>query len=244
MSHSVRRHLRVEIDAYDRTIRRFVPGYEAMLRAASEQIAAAADGGLVLELGAGTGAFSEAILANERIRTVELIDTDPEMLERARIRLARFKGRVRFEERSFDEPLPPCNAVAASLTLHHVPSMDRKRALYRRIHDTLLPAGVFVNADVTMPASAEERDAVYRGWVRFMGSCGIDEDQAYRHFEDWSEEDTYFPLEDEMEAMTAAGFETRCTWREGPMAVLAGRRRGGWTDRPRGSSDRSIGEPT
>ena len=225
MSHSVRRHLRVEIDAYDRTIRRFVPGYEAMLRAASEQIAAAVDRGLVLELGAGTGALSEAILAQEGIRTVELIDTDPEMLERARTRLARFEGRVRFEERSFDEPFPPCNAVAASLTLHHVPSMDRKRALYRRVHDTLLPAGVFVNADVNMPASAEDREAVYREWVAFMGTCGIDEAQANRHFEEWSEEDTYFPLEEEVEAMTAAGLETRCVWRCGPMAVLAGRKR-------------------
>ena len=227
MSHSVRKHLRVEIDAYDRTIRSFVPGYEAMLRAASEQIAAAADGGLVLELGAGTGALSEAVLANERIRMVELVDTDPEMLERARTRLARFEGRVRFEERSFDDPFPPCNAVAASLTLHHVPSMDRKRALYRRIHDALLPAGAFVNADVTMPASAQEREAVYRDWVGFMGSRGIGEAQAYRHFEEWSEEDTYFPLEDEMEAMAGAGFETRCAWSEGPMAVLAGRRRPG-----------------
>lgn len=227
MSHSVRQHLRIEIDAYDRTIRRFVPGYEAMLRAASEQVAAAADGGMALELGAGTGALSEAILAHEGIRTVELIDTDPEMLERARARLARFEGRVRFEERSFDEPFPPCNAVAASLTLHHVPSMDRKRALYRRIHDALLPAGGFVNADVTMPASPQEREAVYRDWAGFMASCGIDEAQAYRHFEEWSDEDTYFPLEDEMEAMKAAGFDTRCAWREGPMAVLAGRKRPG-----------------
>ena len=221
-THSVRRHLRVEVDAYDRTIRRFVPGYEEMLRVAAGQVATAGRGGLVLELGGGTGALSEAILGNEEIAAVELIDTDPEMLERARARLARFQRRVRFRERSFDEPLPPCNAVAASLTLHHVPSMDRKRVLYRRIRDALLPRGVFVNADVAMPASAPERETIYRGWKDHMASHGIDEAQAHRHFEEWAEEDTYFPLEEEMEAMRAAGFDTRCVWREGPMAVLVG----------------------
>ena len=28
MSHSVRNHLRLEIDSYDKTIRQFIPGYE------------------------------------------------------------------------------------------------------------------------------------------------------------------------------------------------------------------------
>ena len=153
-----------------------------MLRVAAGQVATAGRGGLVLELGGGTGALSEAILGNEEIAAVELIDTDPEMLERARARRARFQRRVRFRERSFDEPLPPCNAVAASLTLHHVPSMDRKRVLYRRIRDALLPRGVFVNADVAMPASAPEREMIYRGWKDHMASHGIDEAQAHRHF--------------------------------------------------------------
>ena len=227
-SHSVRRHLRVAIDAYDRTIRRFVPGYEEMLRVAARQVAAAGEGGgLVLELGAGTGALSEAILGHEGIGVVELIDTDPEMLERARARLARFEGRVRFREGSFDEPFPPCNAVAASLTLHHVPSMDRKRVLYRRVREALLPGGIFVNADVTMSASPAERETTWRGWKEHMAAHGIDETQANRHFEEWAEEDTYFPLDVEMEAMRDAGLDPRCAWRDGPMAVLAGRKQTG-----------------
>ena len=224
MSHSVRQHLRVEIDAYDRAIRSFVPGYEAMLRVAAEHVASTGGGGgFVLELGAGTGALSEAILAHDGIGAVELIDTDPEMLERARTRLARFGGRARFRDGSFDEPLAPCNAVAASLVLHHIPSMDRKRVLYRRIGEALTPGGVFVNADVTMPDSAEKREAIYRFWKDHMASCGIDEAQAHRHFEEWAEEDTYFPVEDELEAMTAAGFDARPVWCEGPVTVLVGR---------------------
>lgn len=90
MSHSVRRHLSIEIDKFDHAIRDFVPGYDTMLRAVAEQAAAVRDDRLLLELGAGTGALSEAILAQGSFREAELIDIDPEMLERAHNRLARY----------------------------------------------------------------------------------------------------------------------------------------------------------
>ena len=56
MSHSVRRHMRIEIDAYDETIRRYIPGYEAMLAAAAHELSSVGSG-LVLDLGGGTGAL-------------------------------------------------------------------------------------------------------------------------------------------------------------------------------------------
>ena len=220
--HSVRRHLRVAIEAYDATIRQFIPGYEEMLRTAARELAPVASGS-VLDLGAGTGALAEAILESSPAGTVELIDVDTEMLEQARTRLARFGGRARFTEGSFLEELPPCRGVAASLALHHIPTLDLKRALFRRIHDALEPGGVFVNADATMPADPAAQDATWRGWADHMVSHGIDEQRAFEHFEEWSGEDTYFPVEDELAAMAAAGFEAQCVWREVGIAVLVGR---------------------
>ena len=80
MPHSVRRHLRVAIDAYDAMIRQFIPGYEEMLRTAARELAPVSSG-LVLDLGAGTGALAEAILETSGHGTVELVDVDAEMLE-------------------------------------------------------------------------------------------------------------------------------------------------------------------
>lgn len=223
MSHSVRRHLRVEVDAYDEIIRRFIPGYETMLVTAARAVAA--DGpGLVLDLGAGTGALSEAILRHDAVDAIELVDVDPEMLDRARARLERFGSRARFREQSFLDPLPPCDAVAASLALHHIPEMADKGTLYRCIHASLRPGGVFVNADAVMPADREGRDAGYAFWAAHMVSRGIPEERARRHFAEWAEEDTYPPIELELAAMAAAGFEAEIAWHEGPMAVLVGRK--------------------
>ena len=221
-THSVRRHLRVETAAYDAVIRRFIPGYEAMIEVVAGALAASGPDE-VIDLGAGTGALSEAILAHGGAQTVELIDVDAEMLEQARRRLERFGARVRVREMSFLAPLPGCDGAAASLALHHIPAMDEKRALYRRIRAAIRPGGVFVNGDATMPADPAGREATYRAWAEHMMACGIDEARAFEHFEEWADEDTYFPLDEELAAMRAAGFDAECIWQEGAIAVVVGR---------------------
>ena len=224
MSHSVRNHLRLEIDSYDETIRQFIPGYEEGLTWAARKIAGIRPT-LVLDLGAGTGALAEAMLEHEGVGVVEAIDVDAEMLDRARIRLKRFGVRARFQRCSFESPLPECDAVSACLALHHVPTMERKRALYKGIFRTLRPAGVFVNADVTMSAHPVRQEQCYRIWAGHLVSCGIDERCAYEHFDEWASEDTYFPLDDELTAMREAGFDAECAWREPPNTLLVGRKK-------------------
>ncbi len=223
MSHSVRSHLRLEIDAYDEAIRKFIPGYEEGLTRAAREVAAVAPAH-VLDLGAGTGALAAAILEHDAVRVVEAIDVDAEMLARARIRLHGFGPRARFREQSFDAALPECDAVAASLALHHVPTMERKRAVYARIYRALRPGGVFVNADVTVSADPAAREACYRTWATHLVRCGIEERRAYEHFDEWAAEDTYFPLEEELAAMRDAGFRAECAWQEIPNTLLVGRR--------------------
>jgi len=220
MSHSVRRHLRVDVQEYDASIRQFIPGYETMLTEAASAVAAVRPG-LVLDLGAGTGALSEALLACAEVGVVELVDVDGEMLARARERLAGHGGRARFALRSFLEPLPACDAVAASLALHHVRTLEEKAALFDRVYAALRPGGVFVNADVTLPAEEPARGQAWRAWAAHLVASGIAEARAWAHFEEWADEDTYFPLEAELGALEQAGFRARCVWRDRVSTVVA-----------------------
>ena len=223
LSHSVHRHLRIEIQSYDEMIRRLIPGYEEMVAVAARE-ATRTSPHRVVDLGAGTGALSEAILQANRSSHVQLIDIDREMLFQARDRLSGCGARVQFTEMSFLEPLPPCGAAVASIALHHVRSITAKRTLYRRIHAAVEPGGAFVNADAAMAADPAKTEAIWRSWIDHMGAHGIDEDGARRHFAQWAEEDTYFTLEEELEAVDDAGFETSCVWRHGPMCVVVGRK--------------------
>ena len=226
MAHSVRRHLRLEIEAYDKTIRAFIPAYEEMLARAADAIAATKPK-KVIDLGAGTGALAQAVLQRCEEATVELIDADAEMLNQARERLAPFAPRVQYTVRAFQGPLPACDAVVASLALHHVPTLAAKRTVFGAIHTALRPNGVFVNADATMPAEPSARRAEYETWAAHLISGGIAEERAYSHFAEWADEDTYFPVEDELAALIDVGFTATCLWRVVPVTVVKAVKIGG-----------------
>jgi tRNA (cmo5U34)-methyltransferase len=223
MSHSVRRHLRLEIDDYDETIRRFIPGYETMLAVAADAVASVRPGHVV-DLGAGTGGLSAALLERDEVGAVELLDVDEEMMARARARLSDFGERARFTLRSYDEPFEPCDAFAASLSLHHIPTLEAKAALFTRAFSALRPGGVLVNADVNMPSDSEGRAALYRHWADHLVSCGIAENRAWAHFDEWAAEDTYLPLADELAALHDIGFRAERVWNDGPLGVVVARK--------------------
>ena len=218
MSHSVERHLGVASGSYDETIRRFIPGYETMIGTAAEAVAAISPD-LALDLGAGTGALSERLLATAPRVVVELWDVDDAMLSVARERLARFGARARLVHRSFDEALPSCDGIMASLALHHVATIERKTELYRRAFAALRPGGVFANADITIPSDPAGTKASYRQWADHLVASGIPEERAWQHFAEWSGEDRYFSLDEELGALRSAGFRAECPWQMGPATV-------------------------
>ncbi len=223
MAHSVSGHLALRISDYDVLIRRFVPAYAAMRPVQLDLLALAVppQGGRVLDLGGGTGALAAAIAERFPSVEVEIWDTDPEMLAAARERCAPFGGRVHYVQRSFTEPLPPCDAVAACIALHHVKDMAVKGGIYREIFRALRPGGIFVNADTAVAESAVLREHAFRGWARAMAPHGIDEPQAYAHFAEWAKEDYYPPLRTELRMLAEAGFaEPECFWRDAAAVVF------------------------
>src|SRR6478752_750540 len=130
--HRVLAHLGLAASDYDAVIRKYIGGYERLLA----EVVSLVDGD-VIDLGAGTGALSAAVLAGKATTRVKLVDIDPAMLEVARDRLAPFGDRVTVANALFMDGLTPCDAVVASLSLHHVAHLGDKRALYRRIYEVL-----------------------------------------------------------------------------------------------------------
>ena len=223
MTHSVAAHLRIEIDSYDGLIRTFIGGYDEMLDQAVAAVGRTRPLDRVIDLGAGTGALSERLLTTIPESRVELWDVDQEMLAKAAERLARFNDRVSFVVRSFYDPLPRADAVMASLALHHVRELDRKTGLYRSIAGALRPGGVLVNADITIPSDPEAGRASYRRWAYHLVSAGkMEEARAFQFFEEWSGEDRYFSVEEELGALEEAGLVGSSPWRIDPATVVVG----------------------
>jgi tRNA (cmo5U34)-methyltransferase len=220
-AHSVKRHLRVDADGYDAQIRRFIPHYEEMIATGVEVLSALAPAeSHILDLGGGTGALSSAVLAGLPRSRVTVLDIDAEMLAEARRRLAGFGDRVAFEQASFLDPLPAADAVVASLALHHVHDLDTKTALYLAIHDALSPGGVLLNLDAAVSEGERLNRLVFDRMAARMADHGISAAEARGHFAAWADEDRYFPLDAELAALRAAGYdEVECLWRRGLCAI-------------------------
>ncbi|MCE2455639.1 MAG: methyltransferase domain-containing protein [Gemmatimonadetes bacterium] len=217
------RHLRIANSSYDEVIRRFIPNYGEMISRAATEVARVRPR-LVTDLGSGTGSLAEALLAEEGVGAVELVDSDDSMLDRAEERLARFGDRVRLSCRDFNDPPQESDAFCASLALHHIADLEDKRAFYRNIFVNTPEGGVFVNADIALSSSEDENRRIRHLWVEHMVSAGIHREQVFRHFEEWAEEDTYFTLDEELDAIGRAGFRAECVWRIGMSAICVGRK--------------------
>jgi tRNA (cmo5U34)-methyltransferase len=175
----------------------------------------------VVDLGAGTGALSAAVLGGLPGASVTLVDVDSQMLDEARRRLAPFVERVRFREASFLDPLPAADAMVASLALHHVHDLDAKTDLYRSIRGALVSGGVFLNLDAAITEGVRLNALTFDRWAARMAEHGMTESEARGHFAAWAAEDRYFPVDEELAALRRAGFaEVECFWRRGSSAIF------------------------
>ncbi|MGH7575997.1 MAG: class I SAM-dependent methyltransferase [Longimicrobiales bacterium] len=97
------------------------------------------------------------------------------------------QSRVGFVRADFLEAtVPPCDAIVASLALHHIPTAETKRAFYASCREALRPGGVLVSADcftarephlaashTSRRASATHGSATYGGHTRSTSASGI-----------------------------------------------------------------------
>ena len=221
--HSVSSHLRLDTTEYDQIIRTYIPHYDESRAVQLDLLAAALapSANQIIDLGGGTGSLAEAILDRFSQCSVLVRDIDRDMLSIAQARLSRFGNRSKIEVGSYDDPLPPVDAVLAAFALHHTRNLNEKTELYRRIREAIRSGGVFLNADAVSgpfwPSLREE-------WASFMTGKGLTLEQAYQNLDNWAGEDRYFSVHEELCAMARGGFEhSECFWRLGPIAICGAR---------------------
>jgi len=222
--HSVQAHLGMAAKDYDRVIRTLIPGYERMLSTIVWWLShIIPQHGRIIELGGGTGALAEAVLSTLPNIRLEIWDIDTKMLAVAEDRLRKFQDRSALREKSFTEKLTECHAVIATLSLHHIPTLDAKSAVYRNIFEALSEGGIFLNGDCTMDMTEPTHGVMLQYWLDFMAKHGITEAEGRNHLADWAKEDTYQQLFDELSILAQAGFHRpEVYWRDAPFAVYGG----------------------
>jgi ubiquinone/menaquinone biosynthesis C-methylase UbiE len=212
---SVAAHLGIDLADYDARIRTFIPDYQEMLDVAAAAVPPATK--TIVDLGTGTGALAARCLKRALHARVVGIDADAEILKVAARRLG---SRATLVPGTFLRArVPICDVIVASFALHHVRSRRAKAALYGRLRRALGRRGRMITVDchpaTDRPIARAQREA----WLTHLRR-NHSRSRAEGLLAKWAGEDTYVPLDAEIELMSRGGFRVEVLWRKGAFAVL------------------------
>jgi ubiquinone/menaquinone biosynthesis C-methylase UbiE len=173
----------------------------------------------IVDLGIGTGSVVARCLKAVPGATVIGIDEDAGMLAAARERL---RPRLTSIFGSYERvSLPACDAFVAALSLHHLPTRQRRLSLLRRCYRALRKGGVLISADCHPASSPRLQAAHRRDWLRHLEETYTPrESRAYLRA--WAKEDFYVPLAEEIDLLERAGFNVDIAGRRHSFAVIVG----------------------
>lgn len=173
-----------------------IPGYDELQRRVAE--ASGRGARRILELGTGTGATAQLLLARHPEASLLGIDESPEMLGAARRRLP--AERVELYQGRLQEGLPagPFDLVVSALCLHHLDATE-KATLFARIAQVLAAGGRVVIGDLVVPRAPAAR--------RTPTTPGFDRPSS---------------VAEQLEWLAVAGLEPELVWEQDDLAVFAG----------------------
>ena len=147
-------------DIYDKNRRYLIPSFDDLYLSAAKyikNITKNVNSPQFLELGTGTGLLSEFVLQHNQQAHLTLSDSSDDMLNMAKLR---FKGKrnISYITGDFFDSLDKkkYHVIFSGLAIHHLTN-TRKQDLFVKIHESLLPGGIFVNVEqVCAPSSIGE----------------------------------------------------------------------------------------
>lgn len=159
---------------YDKQRRLFIPCFDDFYGVAVENLTLETDSPLLLDIGAGTGLFSEMVLKKYPQARIELIDISSDMLQIAKERLASYPE-VTFTIADINDIQPGNNkydAIISSLAIHHLADKDKKN-LYQKIFCGLKPAGIFMHAEQVLASSEHLLEVYHTTWLNKITKSGL-----------------------------------------------------------------------
>ncbi len=191
----------------------------------------------ILDLGIGTGAFTERLLAAYTQAQVVGLDGAAAMLELARARLAGFADAIEWIVADF-QAIPAAvtapdtyDAVVSSYALHHL-SARQKRAALKPVIGAIKPAGWFLNADVVVAEGYETEARIQQIRVEAVTARAAPEDQRFHNADatrqylcdlEAAEQDQPQTLEEDLRILRDAGLASpEVFWKEYREAVIGG----------------------
>ena len=193
---------------YDDWMKRALPSYHDLFGVATSVIPfETGDPIRVLDLGAGTGLFSEHVLTKYPKATFLLYDLAAKMLDVAKDRFDGHADQFEFVIKDYRElqDIDAYDLVTSSLSIHHLVHED-KRALFHQIYGALKDGGAFVHIDQVKGETTYLQDLYWDLWLQKVRESGAPEEQIQESIDRRQTYDIDAPLADQIRWLKEAGF--------------------------------------
>jgi tRNA (cmo5U34)-methyltransferase len=193
---------------YDDWMQRALLGYSDLFGIAVQVIPFAKDQPIhVLDLGAGTGSFSQHVFNSYPNAEFVLMDVADKMLGVARERFRNQGSRFRFEVSDYRtiQGKGDYDLVISSLSIHHLLDAE-KSSLFKSVFQLLKPAGAFINIDQIRGETETLRRLNWNRWLKHVHSSGATEEQIQASIERRTTYDKDALLSDQINWLKQAGF--------------------------------------
>jgi len=212
---------------YDTERRRLIPCFDEFYGTVGELVARFCyDSPRILDLGAGTGILSAAIVDRVPTAQLHLLDASPEMLQQAAHRLSAYKPQMFVQALDAGLPSGPFDAIVSALAIHHLDDTEKRR-LFSRIFSSLVPGGIFLNAEQVVGRSPRLQslfESVHLDRARALGSSEQEIAGAIQRMA----HDQCATVADQVAWLTELGFDdAECFFRSFRFAVF-----GAWKPAP------------
>lgn len=214
---------------YDEWIKIALPDYDAIFSVAKDLIPFGLDENIdVLDLGAGTGLFSQHLLEKYPQARFKLIDVAEEMLAIGR---ERFKDKIEQFQFVVDDYrkidfAAEFDLVVSSLSIHHLTD-EEKQDLFRKIYTALCEGGVFINVDQVKGPTLNLQEIYWSDWLAKIRARGVDEMRIQESIARRKAYDQEAPLTDQLQWLVDAGFvDVDCVYKNYFMGVFYAVRHG------------------
>jgi tRNA (cmo5U34)-methyltransferase len=215
---------------YDDWMQKALPGYGDLFSVATAVMPFDSNAPIrVLDLGAGTGLFSQHVLQRYPNATFVLWDLAAKMLDVAAQRFAEQTGQFEFviEDYRNLQAIEELDLIVSSLSIHHLAD-EEKRKLCQQVYAALKADGAFVNVDQIKGETAYLQNLYWELWLRYARASGAPEEQIQESTERRQAYDRDALLADQIAWLKEAGFvNVDCVYRHTFVGVFLAMKRGG-----------------
>ena len=207
-------------EGYDGLRRRLIPEFDSFYGAGIDALSFHGKAPRVLDIGAGTGIYSDFLLKRYPGAELTLIDFAEDMLDEAKKKFAGRAG-VRFiaadynaydfgsdiGSGKYDAGSGKYDIVLSALSIHHL-GPEETASLYEKIYDVLGDAGEFLNADLVKAEDPETDAKNDAQWTVFVKSNFGNDSEVFERFQQSKKVDIPQSIESQVKWLKESGFYT------------------------------------